>query len=56
MFGTGIATSTFTDFLSAIFVQTINSTIYILQYTWPFLLAAAVLWFFYRVAKSAFHK
>jgi len=55
MFPTDIATSTFTAFLSAIYQQTITMTIYVLQYTWPYLLAAAVLWFFYRIAKAAFH-
>lgn len=56
MFGTGVATSTFETFMSGIFGTTITSVIYVLQVTWPYILAGAVIWFFYRVAKSAFHK
>lgn len=55
MFGTEVATSTITTFAGGIFVQTFNAVIYVLQYTWPYILAAAAIWFFYRVAKSAFH-
>jgi len=54
VFPTEIATSTFTSFLGTVYGQTITMAIYVLQYTWPYLLGAGVLWFFYHVAKSAF--
>lgn len=55
MLPTAIATSTYTGFLDGIFVNTINMTIFVLQTTWPYILAAAFLWFVYRIAKKAFH-
>jgi len=54
MLPAAIATSTYTTFLDSIFTNTINMTIYVLTVTWPYILAAAFLWFIYRVAKSAF--
>lgn len=55
MFGTEVATSTVTSFAAGIFSTTFNAVIYVLTYTWPYILAAATIWFFYRIAKSAFH-
>lgn len=51
MYPSDIATSTFTGFFQTIFSQGLQFAIYIVQYTWPYLLGLGAFFFLWRIAK-----
>lgn len=52
----GIDSSVFTDFLSAIFGQTVNFGLDVLEIVWPFLLVLALLSIIIGICYAALHR
>jgi len=56
MLGTGVATSTLTTALDSLFNIGLNAFLFVIQYSWPYIIVVAVIFFLIAIGKSLWHR